>query len=102
MALVHLVDVDVLEITGFSDFKLQNRMYIKCTLRVRLSAAAVSTGMGDRLRADKPPQYFTKLPNIGQLNLLSSAGRETSTSQSAASDALRLGVKAGKVHSTCG
>jgi len=34
--------------------------------------------MGDRLRAGKPPQYFTKPPPAGQLNLLPSEGREMS------------------------
>jgi len=33
--------------------------------RVRFSAAATDNGMGDRLRAAKPPQYLTK-PSTGQ------------------------------------
>ena len=41
------------------------------------SAMAIrSTGMVDRLRAGKPPQYFTQ---PGQLSLLPSAGREMSS-----------------------
>jgi len=35
-------------------------------LRLRLPATAASNGIGDRLRAGKPPQHFTKPP--GQLS----------------------------------
>jgi len=57
-----------------------------------------STGMGDCLRAGKPPRYVTSHP--GQLSLLPAAGREMSTGQSA----LVLcdwGVKTGMAHSVC-
>ena len=46
--------------------------------------------IGDRLRAGKPPQYFTKPPRATQPPTLSWTGNEY---QSKCSDALRLGVK---------
>jgi len=48
--------------------------------RVRFPAAA-NTGMGDRLRAGKPPQYFTEPTQ--PISLLSPAGWEVSTDHSA-------------------
>jgi len=47
--------------------------------------------MGYRLRAGIPPRYVTS--HLGQLSILPSVGRETSTGQ--CGGALRLGVKAG-------
>ena len=47
--------------------------------------------MGDRLRAGKPPQYFTKPPRPTQLPTFSGTGNEY---QSKCGDALRLGLKA--------
>jgi len=44
--------------------------------RVRFPAAAASTGMGDRLRAGKPPQYFTKPSRPTQPPTLSGNGTE--------------------------
>jgi len=67
--------------------------------RVRFPAAATSTGMGDRLRASKPRQYFTKPPRPTQS--LTVSGWYLSTSQNAAT-VCRWGVKTGMVHSTCG
>jgi len=46
--------------------------------------------MGDRLRAGKPPQYFTKPPRSIQSPTLSGTGNEYLPE---CSDALRLGVK---------
>jgi len=57
----------------------------------RLPAAAGSTGMGDRLRARKPPQYFTTLPMPTQPPTLS--GTETSIYQPKCGGAPRLGSK---------
>jgi len=39
-------------------------------------AAATTAGMGHRLRADKPLQYFTKPPRPTQPPALSEAGNE--------------------------
>jgi len=44
-----------------------------------LYAGLVSTAMGDRLRAAKPPRFVTS--HSGQLNLLSSVGRKMSTAK---------------------
>ena len=44
--------------------------------RVRFPAAAASNGMGDRLRAGKPPQYFTEPPRPTQPSTLSGTGNE--------------------------
>jgi len=53
-----------------------------------------STGMGDRLRAGKPPRFVTS--HSGQLSLLPSAGQKMSTSQSAVT---LCGWGGGMVHS---
>jgi len=45
-----------------------------------IAATAANTGIGNRIRAGKPSQYFTQPP--GQLSLLPSPGREVSTGQS--------------------
>ena len=66
--------------------------------RVRFPAAAASTGMGDRLRTDKPPRYFTKPPRPTQPPTLSGTGNEY---QPKCGDALRLGSKCRMAHSTC-
>jgi len=60
----------------------------------------VSTGMGDRLRASKPPRFVTS--HSGQLSLLPSAGRKMSTGQSAVMLCGCMGAKAGMVNCTCG
>jgi len=57
----------------------------------------VSTGMGDRLRAGEPPRFVTS--HLGQLRLLSSAGRENEYGQSAVT-LCGLEVKVGIVHSS--
>jgi len=57
-----------------------------------------STEMGDRLRAGKPPRYFTIPPRPTQP--LPSAGREMSTSQSTVT-LCGWGVKAGMARSSC-
>jgi len=49
--------------------------------RVRFPAAEANTGMGDRLRAGKPPQYFTEPTQ--PLSLLPPAEWEVSTDHSA-------------------
>jgi len=59
----------------------------------------VNTGMGDRQRADKPLWFVTS--HAGHLNLLPSAERKMSTSQSAMM-LCSWGVKADMVHFTCG
>ena len=59
----------------------------------------VSTGMGDRLRAGKPPRFVTS--HSGQLSLLPSAEGKISTGQSAVT-LCGWEVKAGMVHSICG
>jgi len=59
----------------------------------------VSTEMGDRLQAGKPPQFMTS--HLGQLNLLPSVRQKMSTSQSAVMRG-SWGVNAGMVHSICG
>jgi len=59
----------------------------------------VSTGMGDRLPAGKPPRFVSS--HSGQLSLLPLVGRKMSTSQSAVM-LCGWAVKAGTVHSTCG
>jgi len=59
----------------------------------------VSTGMGDHLRASKPPQFVTS--HSGQLGLLPSVRWKLSTSQSVIM-LCGWGVKAGMVDSTCG
>jgi len=46
--------------------------------------------MGDRLHADKPPQYFTKPPRPTQLPTLSGTGNEYHPK---CGDAMRLGSK---------
>ena len=51
---------------------------------------AASTGMGNRLRAGKPPQYFTKPPRPTQPPTLSERGNEY---QPRCGDALRLWCK---------
>jgi len=63
---------------------------------------SISTGIGDRLRAGKPPRFVTS-HHSGQLSLLLSllAGRKMSTGQSAVM-LCGWGVQAGIVHSTCG
>ena len=58
----------------------------------------VSTGMGDRLRAGKPPQSVTG--HSGQLSLLPLAGWKISIGQSAVTPC-SWEVKARVVHSTC-
>jgi len=60
--------------------------------RVRFPAAAARTEMGDRLRADKPPQYFTKPPRPTQPPTFGGTGNEY---HSKCGDALRLGTKGG-------
>jgi len=57
----------------------------------------VSTEMGDRLRAGKPPRFVTR--HSGQLSLLPSAGWKMSTGQSSAT-LCGWEVKADMVHST--
>ena len=59
----------------------------------------VSTRMGDRLRAGKPPRFVTS--HSGQLSLLPSAEGKISTGQSAVT-LCGWEVKAGMVHSICG
>ena len=60
----------------------------------------VSTGMGDRLRAGKPPQFVTS--HSGQLSLLPSDGRKISTGHSAVTPCgWGVKAKAATVHSTC-
>jgi len=59
----------------------------------------VSTGMGDRLRAGKPPRFVAS--HSGQLSSLPSAGRKMSTVQSSVT-LCGWGVKADMVHSTGG
>jgi len=59
----------------------------------------VSTGMGDRPRVTKPPEFVTS--HSGQLSLLASAGRKMSAGQSAVT-LCGWRVKVGMVHSTCG
>jgi len=59
----------------------------------------VSTGMGDCLRAGKPPRFVTS--HSDQLSLLSSAGRKISTGHTAVT-LCGWGVTAGMVYSTCG
>ena len=49
-----------------------------------------NTGMGDRLSAGEPPQYFTKPPRPTQPPTLSATGNEY---QPKCGDALRLRVK---------
>ena len=56
----------------------------------RFQAAATNTGMGDRLRAGKPPQYFTKPLGPTQPLTLSGTGNEY---QPTCGDDLPLGVK---------
>jgi len=69
--------------------------------RVRFSAAAAGTGTGDRLRAGKPPQYFTRPLRPTQPPTLSGTGKEY---RSKCGDALRgcMGSKGRMAHSTCG
>ena len=62
-----------------------------------MQAAAASTGMGDRLRAGKPSRYFTKPTRPTQSPTLSGTENEY---RPKCGDALRLGLKAGMVHST--
>jgi len=59
----------------------------------------VSTGMGDRLQAGKPPRFVTS--HSGQLSLLPSAGWKVSTGQNVV---MLCGWEpnAGTVHSTRG
>jgi len=57
---------------------------------VQSPAAATHTGIGDRLRAGKPPQYFTKSPRPTQPPTLSGMGNEY---QPKCDDALRLRIK---------
>jgi len=57
--------------------------------------------MGDRRRAGKQHQYFTKPPTPAQPPTFNSAGRDMCTGQSAVM-LYNWGVKAGMVHSTCG
>jgi len=59
----------------------------------------ISTAMGHRLRAGKPPRSVTS--HSGQLSLLPSVGRKMSTGQSAVM-LCGWGVTADTVHSTCG
>ena len=63
----------------------------------RFPIAAISTGMGDRLRADKPLQYYISPSHPGQLSLLPSAGREMSNSAGAVMLCVS-GVKVGLAH----
>ena len=58
--------------------------------QVRFPSAATNTGMGDRLRAGKPPQYFTKPTRSTQPPTLSGTGNQCQTK---CGDAVRLGSK---------
>ena len=58
--------------------------------QVQFPTVATNTEMGDRLRAGKPPQYFTKPPRPTQPPTLSGTGNEY---QPKCGDALRLGSK---------
>jgi len=61
----------------------EKRGYIAVTVQTAYAVCRkLSWCMSDRLRAGKPPQYFTSHP--GQLSLLPLARLEMSTSQSAA------------------
>jgi len=72
----------------------------KLTLNYNTNPARpVSTWIGDRLWAGKPPRFVTNHP--GQLSLLPYTAREMSSGQSAVM-LCGWGVKAGMVHSTCG
>jgi len=51
---------------------------------------AANTGMGDRLLAGKPPQYFTEPPRPTQPPTLGGTGNEC---QPKCGDAVRLGSK---------
>ena len=65
----------------------------------RFPDAAASTGVGDRLRAGKPPQYVTKPPRPTQPPTF----RETSEYQPKCGDVLLLGsnLKARMAYPTC-
>jgi len=55
--------------------------------------------MGDRLRAGKPPQYFTERPRPTQPPTVNGTGNEY---RPKCGDALRLGIKGRMAHFICG
>jgi len=64
--------------------------HVQFSKPAQFPAAATNTGMGDRLWAGKPPQYFTKPPRPTQPPTISGMGNEY---QPKCGDAQRLGVK---------